>query len=417
MARHGVTRLAVIADVHGNLPALEAVATAIADDVDEWICAGDIAGHLPMVDEVVAVLRRLGARCVRGNHDHALVEGLPIPGSSAATRALQIQRRAVSAETRAWLAGLPEHLEIDVDGHRLAVRHGGPRDALYQRVETVDEELIRFAAGRTVVLGNTHRTICEIGAEHTVINPGALGMPMDGDRRARAMILDLSTQQVEAVRIDYRADDLLERLDHLGYDERYKNCLAAGRWVGFQEDPPAVPVIVAGAAIYGEMLAELIAGRSDTRLVGFVDDRVTGSFAGVPVLGPLGRLAEIAADHGVVDVAVALGENATRREISQRVWRSGVRPARLIHPTAVVSASAQLGFGCTIDAGAYVGPHCVLEDGVSIWPHAVVGHDTRVGAYASVKPGAVIGGQSRIAAGEKVALGAVLPSYSAIGAA
>lgn len=90
-----MTRLAIIADVHGNLPALKAVIAAVGD-VDGWICAGDVAGHLPFVDETAACLRTLGAHCVKGNHDAALVEGYGIPGSTAATRALQLQRTYVT---------------------------------------------------------------------------------------------------------------------------------------------------------------------------------------------------------------------------------------------------------------------------------------------------------------------------------
>ncbi|EKV26036.1 hypothetical protein C882_3323 [Caenispirillum salinarum AK4] len=410
-----MTRLALIADVHGNLPALEAVVEAIGDRVDGWICAGDIAGHLPMVDEVTALLRRIGTVCVRGNHDHALVEGRPIRGSSAATRALQILRRFITDETRAWLATLPTHLDLEVDGRRIAVRHGGPRDQLDEKVRSVDEELRAFAAGRIVVLGNTHRPMVDIGADHAVINPGAVGLPVDGDRRAQAMILDVETRTVEEVRVTYDPAPVQDRMRALGYDERYPNCLETGRWVGFRGAPPPVRIIIAGAALYGEMIAELIALRDDTELAGFVDDRVTGQFAGAPVLGTLDQLAAIADAEGVVDVAVAMGENATRRRVAARVWQSGVRPARLVHPAATVSPTARLGLGCIVDAGAYVGPHCVLDEGVSVWPRAVVSHQTRAGAYASVKPGAVIGGESQIAPEEKVALGAVWPSYSIIG--
>lgn len=410
-----MTRLALIADVHGNLPALEAVVAAIGDRVDGWICAGDIAGHLPMVDEVVALLRRLGAVCVRGNHDHALVTGLPIRGSSAATRALQIQRRFVSAESRAWLADLPQHLDTEIAGCRLSVRHGGPRDALDEKVRTIDDSVRAYAAGRIVVLGNTHRPAADIGPDHAVLNPGAVGLPVDGDRRAQAMILDVATRTVEEIRVDYDPAPVAERMRALGYDERYFNCLETGRWIGFRGDPPPVRVIIAGAGIYGEMIAELIALRDDTELVGFVDDGVTGRFAGAPVLGPLDRLAEIADAEAVVDVAVAMGENPTRRTVAGRVWAAGVRPARLVHPAATVSPSARLAPGCIVDAGAYVGPHCVLGEGVSVWPGVVLSHHTQVGDYASLKPGAVIGGESRIAPGEKIALGAVWPSYSIIG--
>ncbi|MFK4649407.1 putative phosphoesterase [Bradyrhizobium ottawaense] len=410
-----MTRLAVVADVHGNLPALEAVVSAIGDKVDGWICAGDIAGHLPMINEVVTCLRRLNAICVRGNHEDALLSGRPIRKSSAATRSLQIQRRLVSAETSAWLAALPARVDLEVDGRQLSVCHGGPNDPVNEKVRLIDDVVRAYAAGRIVVFGNTHRPFAEIEANHAVLNPGAVGLPVDGDRRAQAMILDVATRKVEMFRVDYDPTPVEALMRVLGYDERYFNCLASGRWVGFTGTPPRTRVLIVGADIYGEMIAELIRCRSDLELIGFVDDRVSGRLAEAPVLGPLARLAEIADAENVVDVAVAVGENETRRTITERVWCAGVRPARLIHPAAVVSPTARLGFGCIVDAGAYVGPHCVLEDGVSVWPHVMLSHHTAVSAYASFKPGSVIGGHSRIAAGEKIALGAVWPSHSVIG--
>ena len=409
-----MTRLAIIADVHGNLPALQAVVREVGPRVDGWICAGDIAGHLPQVDEVVDVLRRLAAICVSGNHDRALVDGLPIDGSSAATRALQVQRRRVSAETWRWLAGLPDHCRIEIDGQPLFVCHGSPRNLLDEKVRTVDAELRELAAGRIVILGNTHRTLCEITETHAILNPGSVGLPVDGDRRASAMILDVNNRTVETIRVHYDATPLASVMQALRYDERYFNCLAEGRWIGFRKTPPAVPVIIAGAAIYGEMVAELIAGRNDLDLVGFVDDAARGTFAGAPILGTLDDLAEIASAQACVDVAVAIGGNDSRAAVAKRVRRAGVRPARLVHPTAVISPTARIGLGCLIDAGAYIGPHCTLAEGVSVWPHAVVSHHTCIGPYASLKPGAVIGGHSRVAAGYKVGLGAVWPAYSAI---
>ena len=229
------------------------------------------------------------------------------------------------------------------------------------------------------------------------------------------MILDVAARKVEMLRVDYDPAPVEALMRALGYDERYFNCLASGRWVGFTGTPPGTRLLIVGAGIYGEMIAELIRCRSDFELVGFVDDRASGRFAEAPILGPLARLAEIADAENVVDVAVAIGENETRRTITERVWWAGVRPARLIHPTAVVSPTARLGFGCIVDAGAYVGAHCVLEDGASVWPQVMLSHHTAVSAYASFKPGAVIGGHSRIATGEKIALGAIWPSHSVVG--
>ncbi len=63
-------RLGIIADIHGNLPALEAVLEALSDErVDHYLCAGDLVGYRPFPNECVAMVAALGATCVAGNHD------------------------------------------------------------------------------------------------------------------------------------------------------------------------------------------------------------------------------------------------------------------------------------------------------------------------------------------------------------
>jgi predicted phosphodiesterase/carbonic anhydrase/acetyltransferase-like protein (isoleucine patch superfamily) len=408
-----MTRLAIIADVHGNLPALEAVIAAVGN-VDGWICAGDVAGHLPFVDESAARLRTLGALCVKGNHDAAIVEGYAILGSTAATRALQLQRTYVTSGTLNWLAGLPERLDLDYDGCLITVLHGGPASPLYQKVTDVTDDIRAFAEGRVLVLGHTHHMLSEAGENYMVLNPGPVGLPADGIACAYAMVLELPERRVYKIAVPYGTASVVSRMQELGYDERYANCLASGRWTGFTGVPPKLPIIIAGASIYGEMIGELAALHPGTKLIGFVDDapHLAGrSVAGYPVLG---RLAAIARENGVTDVAVAVGDNVPRRKVADLVKRQGVQLARLVHPQATVSPLAHLAQGVIIDAQAYVGPYCELAEGVSIWPGAVISHHTRIGDYASVKPGAVIGGHTSVAPGVKIELGFVQPSYSEI---
>lgn len=410
------TRLGIIADVHGNLPALEAVIAAVGP-VDGWICAGDIAGHLPQVDEVVHRLRQLNALCVRGNHDEALLKGYAIPTSSAATRALQLQRQYVLPETIKWLAELPETLDLSYDGIRLRVMHGGPGDPLYRKILAVDDELRSNAQDMVLIFGHSHHVLREIKENHALLNPGPVGLPADGQPVAQAMILNLPSRRVEDIAVTYDAEPVISRMRDLGYDERYENCLAGGRWTGFSGAAPKHRIIIVGAAIYGEMIAELVSLLPDHDLVGFVDDspHVQGkTVCGFPVLGLLSELAKIATEYNVTEVAIGLGDNYLRARIAAIVKQQGVRLARLVHPRASVSNTAKLHPGVIVDAQAYVGPYCELAEGVSIWPGAVVSHHTRVGAYVAMKPGSVIGGHSTIAPGLKIEIGAVHPSYSSL---
>ncbi|XIA64122.1 metallophosphoesterase family protein [Bradyrhizobium sp. TZ2] len=305
-----MARLAIIADVHGNLPALQAVVAAVGDQADHWLCAGDITGHLPLVDEVVDILIGLKARCVLGNHDRAFLDNTPIANSSAGTRVLQLQRHYVSQASRDWLAALPERLDFEIAGLPIKMMHGGPASQLSQRVKSVTPEVREFARGRLLVLGNTHVPLTEIALEHAIVNPGSVGLPTNGDRRAQAAIFDTETRSLTSVRVDYDNEAVVSSMRNLGYDERYFNCLEAGRWIGFKGALPPVPMIVVGAAIYGGIVAELIDQRTDMTLAGFVDDRAKVGPGGAKILGTLDQLSDIAREAGVVDVAVAMGDGA-----------------------------------------------------------------------------------------------------------
>lgn len=412
-----MTTLAVIADVHGNLPALDAVIKAVHVEADAWLCAGDIAGHLPMVDEVVDRLRELKAECVSGDHDYALVNNQAKVDSLSATWVLRKQQEYVTKESKSFLAALPDKLELEFDGFRILMMHGGPFDPLRQRIDTVNEELLTSFDQDILIIGHRHRPLIHVKERKGVFNPGAVGLPVDGEKRARVMLLDLPSLHVRVREIPYDPSSLYRRMHQLGYDERYFNCLETGRWIGFSKLKKNLPVLIIGAGIYGEILAELIERTLDKYVVGFVDDTPTlqnHQVAGYPVLGKISELDQIARETNVTEIIVAIGDNSAREKVSDFVKSKGLRLATLVHPQASVSSSAKLSPGVVVDALAYVGPHCVLEEGVCIWPSVSVSHDTLIKRYAALKPNVVVGGCSEIEAGLKIPLGSHWSSYSKI---
>ena len=225
-------RIGVLADVHGNLPALEAI-LADAGPVDGWLVAGDLVGHLPFPDEVVDVIAGLDAPCVLGNHDHALLEGLDIPGSRSGTIAIREQRSRVRPATRAFLAALPLTCELQLGATEILLVHGSPRDPLEERLEGLDDDLRVQLRGRLLVTGHSHRQVREPG----YLNPGTVGLPSDGDPRSAYALLDAGNGDVELRRVAYDPGPCIERLEELGYDDAYANCLRLGRWVGPTRTP------------------------------------------------------------------------------------------------------------------------------------------------------------------------------------
>ena len=177
-------RVAALYDVHGNLPALQAVLAEVEEaEPDVVVVGGDIVLG-PMPRETLELLLALGerARFVRGNCDRLMNEEITEAGLNA-------DRARWSAEQldrgqRAWLAALPDTQSVDVDGLGPTLFcHGSPRS---------DEELITFAtpeariraalAGvdeRVLVTAHTHIQFDRLAAEKRLVNAGSVGMPYE----------------------------------------------------------------------------------------------------------------------------------------------------------------------------------------------------------------------------------------------
>lgn len=182
--------LGVLYDIHGNLPALDAVLED-APLLDGWLLGGDYAlfGAWPV--ETLARLRGLdGARWIRGNgerwtaHPEAAPE-LVRPATHACAAAL-------GPDEVALLDRLPTQLSLDADS--LAV-HGSPISdvrSFLPEAAPDDDELLDGVDVRRLIFGHTHLPFARRRADQIeLVNPGSVGMPFDGDARAAyALISD-----------------------------------------------------------------------------------------------------------------------------------------------------------------------------------------------------------------------------------
>jgi len=195
--------LAILYDVHGNLPALEAVlADAAAAGAERFLLGGDYALFGAWPAETVARLDALrGATWIRGNGERWTADPAqaPQPPQQEAARACA---QALGAGTVARLAALPP--EAVVDGVRYV--HGAPgSDLIGLRPEAADDEeqLLAPVHERRLVAGHTHLPLERTSAGGiALLNPGSVGMPFDGDPRAAYALLH-ADGTVERRRVAY----------------------------------------------------------------------------------------------------------------------------------------------------------------------------------------------------------------------
>jgi predicted phosphodiesterase len=177
-------KVAALYDIHGNLPALEAVLAEVEEaEPDVVVVGGDVALG-PMPSETLELLLSLGERAlfVRGNCDRLMNEEITEGGLNADRSrwsAAQLERGQ-----RAWLAALPDTQSVDIDGIGPTLFcHGSPRSD--EEILTAISSDLRVAeavagvAEEVVVCGHTHVQFDRLAADKRLVNAGSVGMPYE----------------------------------------------------------------------------------------------------------------------------------------------------------------------------------------------------------------------------------------------
>jgi putative phosphoesterase len=198
-------RILLVADIHGNWPALQAVA---AEPYDLCLCLGDLVDYALEPAPCIDWVRRCAQVSVRGNHDHGAAQNVIVNGKfgfkylTGVTRALTRER--LGPEDLRYLSRLPVTRTLSIEGTRFLLAHASPRDPLDEyapadaefwsrRLQNVDADVI--------CVGHTHQPyVLEVEGK-LVINPGSVGQPRDGDPRASYAIIQ--DYNVELKRMEY----------------------------------------------------------------------------------------------------------------------------------------------------------------------------------------------------------------------
>ena len=228
-------RYAVVADIHGNLPALEAVIDAMPA-VDRWHCAGDTVGYNPWPADCLARVQELDAATVMGNHDRAVASDTGFRFNSMAAAGVTYARDELDADAIDWLDSLSNRQTV-ADGDILLV-HGHPENPdRYTYPDEFSPAMLENDAGVTIT-GHTHVQGVREFEEGIVMNPGSVGQPRDGNPAAAFAVLDISDSDdaggtaaidVETHRVGYDIDRVIDAVEDAGLPEKIGTRLRSGR--------------------------------------------------------------------------------------------------------------------------------------------------------------------------------------------
>lgn len=223
--------IAILSDVHGNLPALKSVLRR----VEELRCSrifflGDVTGYCAEPGQCIDLLREWNAKFLLGNHDKYLIENTGCPRSATITSLMKYQRSAVTSEQIDFLTSLkPRYNE-----GQLTFVHGGwddPQDQYLYTVSAAD-----FPDGFSLCFGgHTHVQFLGKFGPKIYCNPGSVGQPRDGDCRAAFATMEGGVVHLHRVSYDIDAAALAMRRAGFTEDRLWKN-LYLGAQIGGRVD-------------------------------------------------------------------------------------------------------------------------------------------------------------------------------------
>jgi diadenosine tetraphosphatase ApaH/serine/threonine PP2A family protein phosphatase len=233
--------VAIFSDVHGNLPALQAVLTDMAvRGITEMLCLGDIVGYGGNPAECVALVRATGCRVVTGNHDFAASRQLDRFHEAS----IQWAKKQLSPDQQVWLASLPFTVEDDdFEAAHASLWH--PQDWPYIWTSSHADMHFKYQRKPVSFIGHTHRpciwlegamrSIDPIGSEDVrkgkrhIVNVGSVGQPRDENPKACYVIYSRESQVFRFCRVEYDIAAAQAAIIAAGLPARYADRLALGK--------------------------------------------------------------------------------------------------------------------------------------------------------------------------------------------
>ncbi len=213
-------RVAVITDVHANLPALRAALARIDElAIGRIYCGGDLVGYGPQPNEVCALIAGRSIPTIYGNYDHAIARDHDDCGCAYITpedrelgqRSVEWTLAHTDASSKDFMRELPFDLWFELGTTSVHLVHGSPRkvnEYLFEdKPASLYERIAAAESGDVLVFGHTHKPWVRSHGGVLFVNCGSVGKPKDGDPRGAFAVLEAGERGVEVTieRVEYDA--------------------------------------------------------------------------------------------------------------------------------------------------------------------------------------------------------------------
>jgi hypothetical protein len=235
-------KISILSDIHGNLPALEAVLRHARSRgaAERIICLGDLTGYGPFPEEVACWSRAPQVVNILGDYDKKVLNKKQRKENWGQIKTAHKRDmfawtyQALSKRSRQYLRSFPESREITVEGVMIHLSHSGPSGHQdYIGPDTPQERLAELAANtdaQVLAFGHTHRAFSRLVDGVLFVNPGTVGRPDDGDPRASYAILDIEQGHltVHHFRVPYDIMATMSALRRAGLPEEFAQVVRRG---------------------------------------------------------------------------------------------------------------------------------------------------------------------------------------------
>ena len=227
-----MTKIAVLADIHGNLPALQAVAQDLQkSDVDHVIVAGDVINWGPFGRQVLEFITNEGWAVIRGNHEFYLLDANTerAPGDWDDTTQYSLLPwlgRQLAGKWQQRIDAWPDTISLRFpDAPPVRVVHGTP-DSPWEPIfpNTAANEIEAMLSGvqeTTVIAAHTHIAMDQTVRQWHIVNPGSVGVPLDGVFAASYMLMEGTVRgwQADLRRVPFDYEPIFTELERQRFVE------------------------------------------------------------------------------------------------------------------------------------------------------------------------------------------------------